>query len=117
MVEKDDLLFTCAPVAVQYFNNALVKPHVDPAGCIDRVKAFLVDRGTPFTFRFQSRTPTPVEARTEPDAALLDDVVACERILWHPTGRKVLDYRVNERGLAPEALKANHVDADPGPTG
>ena len=38
VVETDDLLFTCAPVPAQYFNNAFAKPHVDPAGCIDRVK-------------------------------------------------------------------------------
>jgi len=62
------------------------------------------------------QTPTPVETRAEPDAALLDYVAACERILWHPAGRKVLDYLVTERGLAPDALKANHVGADPGPS-
>ena len=63
-----------------------------------------------------SRIPTPGESRMEPDAALLEYVAACERILWQPAGRKVLDYLLNERGLAPEALKANHVGADPGPT-
>jgi DNA primase len=63
-----------------------------------------------------SWTPAAVETRTEPDAALLDYVAACERILWHPAGRKVLDYLVTERGLAPDALKANHVGADPGPS-
>jgi DNA primase len=62
-----------------------------------------------------SRTPTPVESRREPDGALLDYVAACERTLWQPAGRKILDYLVNERGLAPEALKANHIGADPGP--
>ena len=63
-----------------------------------------------------SRTSTSVDTRTEPDAALLDYVAACERILWHPVGRKVLDYLVHERGLAPEALKTNHIGADPGPS-
>jgi hypothetical protein len=63
-----------------------------------------------------SWTPAAVETRTELDAALLDYVAACERILWQPAGRKVLDYLVNERGLAPDALKANHVGADPGPS-
>jgi DNA primase len=63
-----------------------------------------------------SRTPTTVETRAEPDAALLDYVAACARILWQPAGRKVLDYLFNERGLAPEALKTNHIGADPGPS-
>ena len=62
-----------------------------------------------------SRSPALVEARTEPDAALLEYVAACERILWKPAGRSVLDYLVNERGLAPDALKTNHIGADPGP--
>ena len=62
-----------------------------------------------------SRSPALAEVRTEPDTALLEYVAACERILWRPAGRKVLDYLVNERGLAPDALKANHIGADPGP--
>ena len=62
-----------------------------------------------------SRSPALVEAKSEPDAALLEYVAACERILWKPAGRTVLDYLVNERGLAPDALKTNHVGADPGP--
>lgn len=53
--------------------------------------------------------PTPI------DPALLEYVAACERILWHPAGREVLDYLVTERGLAPDVLEANHGGADPGP--
>ena len=64
VVETDDLLFTCAPVPVQYFNIAFVKPHVDPGGCIDTVTSFFADRGTPFTFRFRS------DAGFTPDHAL-----------------------------------------------
>src|SRR5829696_548447 len=64
VVETDDLLFTCAPVPVQYFNNAFVKPHVDPVACIDHVKAFFDERGTPFTLRFRGHD------RFEPDQAL-----------------------------------------------
>jgi DNA primase len=62
-----------------------------------------------------SRSPALVAPRTEPDPAILDYVAACERILWQPAGRKVLDYLVNERHLAPDVLKANHIGADPGP--
>lgn len=63
-----------------------------------------------------SQTPTRVESLMEPDIALVEYVAACERILWQPAGRKVLDYLVNERGLAPEALRVNRVGADPGPS-
>ncbi len=42
-------------------------------------------------------------------------VEACERILWTPTGKPVLDYLVNDRGLDPEVLRFNRVGADPGP--
>src|SRR4249919_2406418 len=59
--------------------------------------------------------PTLRDARTEPDSALLEYVTACERILWKPPGRRVLDYLVEKRGLAPDALRSNHVGADPGP--
>ncbi len=61
------------------------------------------------------RSPASPEGRDEPDNALLEYVDACERILWRPAGRKVLDYLVDERGLAPDALRANHVGADLGP--
>ena len=62
-----------------------------------------------------SRSPALAEVRTEPDTALLEYVAACERILWRPVGRKVLDYLVDERGLAPDALRTNHIGADLGP--
>lgn len=41
-------------------------------------------------------------------------VEACERLLWKPIGRPVLDYLTNERGLDPDVLRANRVGADPG---
>lgn len=62
-----------------------------------------------------SRSPAIAEGRVAPDRALQEYVTACERILWRPAGRKVLDYLVDERGLAPNALRANRVGADLGP--
>ena len=41
-------------------------------------------------------------------------VEACERLLWQPIGRPVLDYLIDERGLDPEVLRVNRVGADPG---
>jgi len=64
VVETDDLLFTCAPVPVQQFNCAFVKPQVDPADCVESAKAFFAGRKTPFTFRFRA------EDGFEPDRAL-----------------------------------------------
>lgn len=54
VVETEKMLFACASVPVQYFNIAFVKPHVNPAGCVDAAKSFFADRGTPFTFRFRN---------------------------------------------------------------
>ena len=65
--------------------------------------------------RIPSRSPAIAEGRVAPDRAMLDYIAACERILWQPAGRKVLDYLVAERGLAPDALRANRVGADLGP--
>ena len=65
--------------------------------------------------RIPSRSPAIAEGAAAPDSALLDYVAACERVLWRPAGRKVLDYFVEERGLAPDALRANRVGADLGP--
>ena len=62
-----------------------------------------------------SRSPAIVAGMAAPDSALLDYVAMCERVLWRPAGRTVLDYLVDERGLAPDALRANHVGADLGP--
>jgi len=62
-----------------------------------------------------SRSPAIVAGMAAPDGALLEYVAACERILWQPAGRNVLDYLVEERGLAPAVLRANHVGADLGP--
>jgi DNA primase len=49
------------------------------------------------------------------DSCVIRYVEACERILWTPTGRRVLRYLVEERGLDPEVLRVNRVGADPGP--
>jgi hypothetical protein len=54
---------------------------------------------------------TPVEL----DPVVLEYAEACQRILWKPAGRPVLDYLVTERGLDPAVLEANHVGADLGP--
>jgi hypothetical protein len=61
------------------------------------------------------RSPASAEGHRAPDSGLLDYVTACEEILWRPAGRAVRDYLVIERGLAPDALKANRIGADPGP--
>ena len=61
------------------------------------------------------RAPSSGESRHAPDSGLLEYVTACEQILWRPAGRAVRDYLVSERGLAPDALKANRIGADPGP--
>src|SRR4051812_11925530 len=57
----------------------------------------------------------PVELIVPISQALLDYIAACERILWCPAGRRVLDYVVRDRGLSPDVLALNHVGADPGP--
>ena len=60
--------------------------------------------------------PLPPPAQDVPvSPELLKYVRACERLLWRPAGRPILDYLVQERGLAPDVLEANHVGADPGP--
>lgn len=67
------------------------------------------DRGIP-------SVPLPRPIQEVPvSPALLEYVTACERLLWRPAGRPILDYLVQERGLAPDVLEANHVGADPGP--
>jgi DNA primase len=58
--------------------------------------------------------PAPC-GRVELDPVVLEYVEACQRILWKPAGRPVLDYLVTERGLDPNVLEANHVGADLGP--
>jgi hypothetical protein len=63
------------------------------------------------------RIPRPTPPPRQP-VPLHPDVVryveACERLLWEPVGRPVLEYLTEERGLAPEVLRANRVGADPG---
>jgi DNA primase len=51
----------------------------------------------------------------ELDPVVLEYVEACQRILWKPAGRPVLDYLVTERGLDPNVIEANHLGADLGP--
>jgi DNA primase len=67
--------------------------------------------------------PLPTIVPKKPTAAARDDVPldpaviryvgACEKILWRPAGRPVLDW-LNARGFSDELLRANHVGADPG---
>lgn len=67
--------------------------------------------------------PLPTIAPRKPTAAARVDVPldptviryvgACEKILWRPAGRPVLDW-LNGRGFSDELLRANHVGADPG---
>lgn len=60
--------------------------------------------------------PSPRQPQEVPISPnLLEYVNACERLLWRPTGRPILDYLVHERGLAPDVLDRSHVGADPGP--
>src|SRR4051794_5891541 len=64
----------------------------------------------------RSATLTPTVERTEPiSQGLRDYIAACERILWRPAGRPVLDYLVRDRRLSRDVLALNHVGADPGP--
>ena len=60
--------------------------------------------------------PSPRQSQEVPiSPGLLEYVSACERLLWRPIGRPILDYMVHERGLAPGVLEKNRVGADPGP--
>jgi hypothetical protein len=67
--------------------------------------------------------PLPPVARREPvvrptvetplDPSVVRYVEACEKILWRPTGRPVLDW-LHGRGFADDLLRANRVGCDPG---
>jgi Toprim domain len=67
--------------------------------------------------------PMPPVARREPvvrptvesplDPCVIRYVEACEKILWRPTGRPVLEW-LNGRGFDNELLRANRVGCDPG---
>jgi Toprim-like len=67
--------------------------------------------------------PMPPVARREPvvrqsadmplDPSILRYVEACEKILWRPTGRPVLDW-LHGRGFDDDLLRANRVGCDPG---
>jgi DNA primase len=63
------------------------------------------------------RVPRPAPPPRQP-VPLHPNVVryveSCERLLWEPVGRPVLEYLTGERGLGPEVLRANRVGADPG---
>ena len=48
------------------------------------------------------------------DPAAVKYVEACERLLWEPVGRRILEYLVDERGLDLDVLRVNRVGADPG---
>jgi DNA primase len=74
--------------------------------------------GLPSKVDWPRRAPPPrpvVDSPKPVSADLLEYVAACERILWRPGGRAVREYLVEERGLAPDVLEANHVGADLGP--
>lgn len=58
--------------------------------------------------RRQPESPTPLAP------AAVEYVLAAERLLWQPAGRRVREYLVDERGLDPDVLRANRVGADPG---
>ncbi len=61
------------------------------------------------------RKPPPSRPTLVPlDPAVVRYVQACEQILWTATGRPVLDWLTDHRGLQPDVLRANHVGADPG---
>lgn len=55
------------------------------------------------------RRPVPLSL------AVVRYVEACEKILWTQTGRPVLDWLTEARGLDPDVLRLNRVGADPGP--
>jgi Toprim-like len=67
--------------------------------------------------------PMPPVARREPimrssvevplDPCVIRYVEACEKILWRPTGRPVLDW-LHGRGFDDDLLRANRVGCDPG---
>jgi hypothetical protein len=67
--------------------------------------------------------PMPSIARREPvvrppvdtplDPCVIRYVEACEKILWRPTGRPVLEW-LNGRGFDDDLLQANRVGCDPG---
>ncbi len=67
--------------------------------------------------------PLPPVARREPvvrqtaeaslDPCVIRYVEACEKILWRPTGRPVLDW-LHGRGFDDDLLRANRVGCDPG---
>jgi Toprim-like len=70
-----------------------------------------------------SDLPMPPVARREPvlrssaevplDPCVLRYVEACEKILWRPTGRPVLEW-LHGRGFDDDLLRANRVGCDPG---
>jgi hypothetical protein len=62
------------------------------------------------------RPPLPPRAPVPLDPAVVRYVERCERLLWEPVGRPVLDHLL-ARGLDEEVLKLNRVGADPGPRG
>jgi DNA primase len=62
--------------------------------------------------------PIPHEETHEPvplHPSVARYVDACQRVLYAKTGRPVLDWLTQERGLSLEVLEANAVGADPGP--
>ena len=60
------------------------------------------------------RRPLPPRPAVPLQPQAVRYVEACERLLWQPVGRPVLDYLADERGLDPDVLRVNRVGADPG---
>lgn len=58
----------------------------------------------------------PIDQPQIADAAVLEYVERCSKLLWRPEGRVVRDYLVQARHLDPDTLKANQVGADLGPS-
>ena len=85
-------------------------------GTIPEALAELQQRAGGDVNRAERRRVAPIRSGPlELDPVVLEYVEACQRILWKPAGRHVLDYLVTERGLDPTVLEANHVGADLGP--
>lgn len=59
--------------------------------------------------------PPPCAAAVGPSGELHAYLESCERALWEPAGRRILQWLTEERGLDPAVLHRNRVGADPGP--
>ena len=62
-----------------------------------------------------ARLPSAPRRPVTLSSAVVRYVEACAKILWTQTGRPVLDWLTDARGLDPDVLRLNRVGADPGP--